>query len=76
MTWTFQFIIIYIIYSQKLTKKLLQGATQVLDKVELILIQNLAKHLDVLVVLKFDWPAKPLLSKIFHEFHTVNAEAR
>ena len=45
MTWTFQFIIIYIIYSQKLTKKLLQGATQVLDKVELILIQNLLKHI-------------------------------
>ena len=45
MTWTFQFIIIYIIYSQKLTKKLLQGATQVLEKVELILIQNLLKHI-------------------------------
>ena len=42
MTWTFQFIIIYMIYSQKLSKKLLQGGTKSIDFCKsLIDLQNL-----------------------------------
>ena len=42
MTWTFQFIIIYMIYSQKLSKKLLQGGTKCIGFCKsLIDLQNL-----------------------------------